>query len=121
MQTDPRYCMQPLGSSMAAWIDEGESSVNRYPVAPGNYVFLFDKNEKRFFIKSVDISGMPQPLREFKYEEVVRQKEVAPNQTNQNYVTKEQMDEFEGSLLTKVDEMLQKYLSTKKNIKDKGE
>lgn len=120
MQNDPRYCMQPLGSSMAAWIDEGESSVNRYPVAPGNYVFLFDKNEKRFFIKSVDISGMPQPLREFKYEEVIRQKE-APVQQNKNYVTKEEMEEFEGSLLNKVDEMFQKYISNKKNAKDKGE
>lgn len=121
MQTDPRYCMQPLGSSMAAWIDEGEASVNRYPVASGNYVFLFDKNEKRFFIKSVDISGMPQPLREFKYEEVIRQKETVSTPVSTDYVTKQQMEDLETSIITKVDDMLQKYLSNKKNIKDKGD
>ena len=81
---------------------------------------LFDSETERFFIKSVDISGMPQPLREFTY------KEVRPvGQTMDalgKYATKEDLDEFQNAVLTKVDEMMQKYLTNKKNLsKDKGE
>ena len=104
------------------WIDGGEEGANRYPVSPGYSVPLFDKNEKRFFIKSVDVSGMPMPLREFKYDEVIRQKET-PNQIPQeNYITKDEFDNFQNGVLTKMEEMMQKYISNqeKKNFNKKG-
>lgn len=117
---DPRYLQQPYNT--ITWIDDGEAGANRYPVAAGNSVALFDKNEKRFFIKSVDISGMPMPLREFKYEEVIRQQETTPV-VQGSYISKEELDNFETAVLTKVEETMQKYLSNnKKNGKDnKGE
>lgn len=104
---DPRYFNQPITSMV--WIDDGEAGANRYPVTPGNSVPLFDKNEQRFFIKTVDISGMPQPLREFKYEEVIKnpQQEVS----TVDYVTKQELNEFQDVIITKMDEIMQKYMS----------
>ena len=69
-----------------------------------------------------DISGMPMPLREFKYEEVVRQQESQPIASN--YITKSELDDFQVSVLTKVDEMMQKYFNNTNNNKknnNKGE
>ena len=108
---DPRYFNQPITSMV--WIDDGEAGANRYPVAPGNSVPLFDKNEQRFFIKTVDISGMPQPLREFKYEEVI--KNPQPEVSTADYVTKQELNEFQDAITTKMDEIMQKYMSNKNN------
>ena len=110
--------MQPMPYNSIIWIDDGEAGANRYPVAAGNSVALFDKNEKRFFIKSVDISGMPLPIREFKYDEVIRQQE--PQTINNQYITKDEFNDFENAVLNKVDEMMQKYISNKKE-KSKGD
>ena len=116
-----RYLNPMLGNGGIIWVENGEAGANAYPVGPGTSLALFDQNEKRFFIKSVDISGMPLPLREFKYEEVIRTKQEQTQPSN-SYITKDQFDEFENAVLTKVDEMMQKYLNNKKNIgKDKGE
>lgn len=104
---DPRYLQQPYNT--ITWIDDGEAGANRYPVAAGNSVALFDKNEKRFFIKSVDISGMPMPLREFKYEEVI--KTPQPEVSTADFVTKQELDEFQTAITTKMDEMMQKYFN----------
>lgn len=94
------------------WV-QGEAGAKSYPVTPGNSFALFDSESEKFYIKSVDISGMPQPLRTFKYEEI---RPVAQTIENiQNAVTKDDLDEFETSVLNKVDEMMQKYLSNKKH------
>jgi len=115
---EPRYCQQPLTGMI--WIDDGEAGANRYPVSPGMALALFDKHESRFFIKSADISGMPNPIREFKYEEVIKETKQ-PEQGS--YVSKAEFEEFENSVLTKVDEMMQKYISNNRNNnhKNKGE
>ena len=114
----PRY-FQPQIQSGVIWI-QGEAGAKAYPVSPGNSVPLFDSESERFFIKSVDISGMPQPLREFTYKEV--RPVVKTEQAISNYATKEDLDDFQNAVLTKVDEMMQKYLSNKKTLnKDKGD
>ena len=115
-----RYFPQMAATNGVIWIERGEAGANSYPVAPGYSVPLFDKDEQRFFIKSVDISGMPMPLREFKYEEVVKKQ---PTETfdDSKYVTRDDFSNLENDILTKVDEMMQKYLSNKKNPKDKGD
>ena len=112
---DPRYLQQPYYGNSITWIDEGESGALRYPVSAGNSVALFDKHESRFFIKSVDISGMPLPLREFKYEEVIRKDENKTDSADPLYATKEDLDDFQAAVLTKVDELLQKYMNNKKH------
>lgn len=117
---DPRYFQQPATSMV--WIDDGEAGANRYPVASGNSVPLFDKNEQRFFVKTVDISGMPQPLREFKYEEVI--KTPQPEMLSNDYITKQELEEFQDAMITKMDEIMQKYLAntnSRSNKNNKGE
>lgn len=116
---DQRYLQQPVmyANNGMNWVD-GEEGGNRFPVAPGYSVPLFDKNDKRFFIKSVDVSGMPMPLREFRYEEVIHQKE--PENVPNDYVTKNELENFQNGMLTRMEEMMQKYISTeKKNLNKK--
>lgn len=83
------------------WV-QGEAGAKAYPVAPGNQVLLMDSETNKFFIKSADYSGMPQPLRVFEYSEVVNKPAIEADVKNQNdYVSRE---EFEGFKI-KLDEM----------------
>lgn len=74
------------------WVN-GIEGAKSYPVAPGNSVWLMDSGDDSvFYIKSVDASGMPQPLRIFEYKE---RKEEAPKA---DYVTKEELEKALASL-----------------------
>ena len=46
------------------WV-QGEEAAKSYLCAPGNSVLLMDSEKSSFYIKTVDASGMPQPLRIF--------------------------------------------------------
>ena len=50
------------------WV-QGEEAAKSYLCAPGNSVLLMDSEKSSFYIKTVDASGMPQPLRIFDYVE----------------------------------------------------
>lgn len=50
------------------WV-QGEEAAKSYLCAPGNSVLLMDSEKSSFYIKKVDASGMPQPLRIFDYAE----------------------------------------------------
>lgn len=50
------------------WV-QGEEAAKSYLCAPGNSVLLMDSEKSSFYIKTVDASGMPQPLRIFDYAE----------------------------------------------------
>ena len=50
----------------------GREGANMYPVAAGYTALLLDEENSMFFIKTNDASGIPRPLREFKYEEVTQ-------------------------------------------------
>ena len=50
------------------WV-QGEEAAKSYLCAPGNSVLLMDSEKSSFYIKTVDASGMPQPLRIFDYSE----------------------------------------------------
>lgn len=86
------------------WV-QGIEGAKAYPVGAGNNVLLMDSEESVFYIKSTDPSGMPMPLRAFKYSEIGEQK--AEQVDMSGYVTKE---EFEARL---------KELTPKKNTKKK--
>lgn len=61
---------------------------------------------------------MPMPLRYFRYEEEIIKKE--PENVPNNYVTKTELDEFQNGMLTRMEEMMQKYISNeKKNLNKK--
>ena len=86
---------QPQNAPVAAaggivWV-QGESGAKSYPVSPNTSALLMDSETQKFYIKTVDASGVPQPLRTFAYEEV---KADAPVPTAE-YVTRA---EFEKAL-----------------------
>jgi len=58
---------QPASSGVN-WV-QGEEGAKAYMVAPGNSVILMDSEGMTFYMKAVDASGMPQPLRIFDYTE----------------------------------------------------
>lgn len=57
-------------ASNAIPIRGGREGAKVYPVAAGYAAFLFDEENQTIFLKINDSSGIPRPLREFKYEEV---------------------------------------------------
>lgn len=76
------------------WV-QGEEAAKSYLCAPGNSVLLMDSEKSSFYIKTVDASGMPQPLRIFDYaERTAAQKQ--PTQTVQaqagEFVTRAVLD-----------------------------
>jgi hypothetical protein len=69
------------------WV-QGEAGAKSFMTAPGQSVLLMDSETNVFYIKSSDASGMPMPLRKFKYEEVTPQKKETGN-----YITREEFEE----------------------------
>lgn len=99
------YGNSGYGSSISApsndngliWV-QGIEGAKSYLVAPNKTVLLMDSEQEQFFLKSADASGMPLPLRIFKYSEIISQ------HPNSNYVTK---TEFEA-LVQKLDALIGK-------------
>ena len=89
---------QPQQNSNGILWVSGEVGAKSYLVAPGTSVLLMDSESEKFFIKSTDVSGMPQPLRTFEYHEVGSQ--MPPKQSVQNmdskYVTRQEYDDLKG-------------------------
>lgn len=76
------------------WV-QGEADAKSRPVAAGHSVILMDTEESVMYIKTVDASGMPQPLRIFDYKERqphVKTAEVAKPQGPDNSVTREEFN-----------------------------
>ena len=88
MQPQPQLAPQMPQTVSALTFVLGEAEASAYPVAPGNTVSLWDKNESTVYIKSVDASGVPS-MRILDYTErsaAPRRKqaaEAAPAQTAQ--------------------------------------
>ena len=70
-QPQPQYQMQPQSQNNGGFISirGGIAAANAYPVANGQSVWLMDADSPTFYIKSVDMSGMPLPLRIFDFAE----------------------------------------------------
>lgn len=76
------------------WV-QGEEAAKSYLCAPGNSVLLMDSEKSSFYIKTVDASGMPQPLRIFDYtERTAAQKQPAQAAQAQagEFVTRAEFD-----------------------------
>ena len=91
----------------------GKEGAMNYPIQIGYTALLLDEENKMFFIKKNDPSGMQVPLREFKYEE------VTPTATNDvdtsKYVTKEEFN----ALLAKLDKLEKSQNSRSNNFKQR--
>lgn len=80
------------------WV-QGEAAAKSYAVPFGASVPLFDTEGDVFYIKSVDASGMPLPIRIFKYTEIVPQTAQEASASAQSvdmskYLTREQLAEI---------------------------
>ena len=73
------------------WV-QGIAGAKSYPVAPGHSAPLFDSEDLKVYIKTVDQSGVPQPLRCFMLVE-----------ENQNGLLNPQTSEVKDVTLTKAD------------------
>lgn len=79
-------------SSSITWV-QGEAGAKAYPVAAGTSMLLMDSESECFYIKSSDVSGMPMPLRTFKYREVVATEKVEEKPDLKKYVTWDELEE----------------------------
>lgn len=100
-------------SSGIVWV-QGEAGAKAYPVAPGNSVLLMDSESDVFYIKSMDVSGIPAPLRVFNYSEIVQtqpQQEQLQGQSidTSQFVTRGELDELRHM----IDELKPKTMSRK--------
>lgn len=78
------------------WV-QGEAGAKSYMVAPNSTVMLMDSESQRFFLKSTDISGMPQPLRIFEYHETTQNApKTAPTEQTIDYSSFATKAEFEA-------------------------
>ena len=99
----------------AVWV-QGEVGAKSYPVAPGNSVVLMDSEASRFYIKAVDMQGIPMPLRTFEFKEV-----GVPEQTTSaaapdmsQYVTRDELKDILAKLTP------EKKTTVKKGETDNG-
>lgn len=79
----------------------GENAAKSFPVGAGQTVVLMDREEPIMYMKSVDQSGMPLPLRIFDITERTSEKQstnVAKEVTTNDYVSRKEFDEFRESV-----------------------
>lgn len=95
-QYTPPVVQQQNNNTGITWV-QGEAGAKAYPVAPGNSVLLMDSENSYFYIKTTDNSGVPQPIRKFKYEEEIgtkkKEETKKPEIDLSNFVTKEELEE----------------------------
>lgn len=94
----------PAANQGILWV-QGEAGAKSYLVAPGTSVLLMDSESEQFFIKTMDSAGMPQPLRIFRYTEVLSGAQQPLKQPEMNlddkYVTRQEY----ADLRSKYDEL----------------
>ena len=95
----PQPVAQPQDNTGINWV-QGEAGARGFLTAPGRSVLLMDSESSVFYIKSTDMSGMPQPLRIFDYTERTAQQkpsQIVETQVSEidtsNFVTKEELEE----------------------------
>lgn len=85
-----QYSQTPQDTGII-WV-QGESGAKAFPVQNGKSVVLFDSESEHFFIKTTDMSGMPQPLRIFSYKEA-NEVDIKSTVDTSNFITREEFEE----------------------------
>lgn len=76
------------------WV-QGLEGAKSYMVTPGSTVLLMDSESRRFYIKSVDVSGMPAPIKAYEFQELAEQTQAQPHG---DYVTREEFNRLEAKI-----------------------
>lgn len=99
----PQYQAQQMTqNNLTAAYVQGEAAAKSYPVAPGQFAILIDTEVPVIYTKTTDQFGRPLPLKILDYKE--RVPAVQLNQTNDNYVTKDELDKFKDDIKATIQE-----------------
>lgn len=79
------------------WV-QGEAGARGYMVPAGMTAWLMDSERQTFYIKSTDVSGIPQPLRIFDFTERTAQPVTVP-EPKPEYVTKDEMKAYIAEIM----------------------
>ena len=97
----PAPAAQTANGNGIVWV-QGEAGAKSFLVAPGSHVLLMDSEDSRFYIKSADVSGVPLPLRVFKYtEELTNAVELPPKGRTdeiEGYVTRKEFEALKAKI-----------------------
>lgn len=90
----PSNAPQTSGNSIT-WV-LGENAAKSFPVGAGQTVVLMDREEPIMYMKSVDQSGMPLPLRIFDITERTAQhtESDSTKMANADFVSRSEFDKF---------------------------
>lgn len=72
----------------------GENAAKSFPVGAGQTVILMDREEPVMYMKSSDMSGMPQPLRIFDITERTSEKHSGSIAQSEEFVSRKEFEEF---------------------------
>ena len=98
----------------------GENAAKSFPVGVGQTVVLMDREEPVMYMKSVDQSGMPLPLRVFDITERTAQSSEANTQKAPagDYVSRSEFDEFKENMRRTINGM--RKPKNANEVKDNG-
>lgn len=98
------------------WV-QGIEGAKAYPVLPGGAVVLWDTEQNVEYVKIVDMSGIPQPIRTFEYNERV---DTQQQSENNGYVTEEKLNEILDEKFASFAQSLKNTRGSKKYVNQKG-
>jgi len=90
---------QPITS--VAYV-QGENAAKAYPVTPGQIMYLFDTESNLMYIKSTDQSGIPSPIRVFRYDEEIQNGKENQSGRQLNTVSREEFEKFKEEIRNEV-------------------
>lgn len=112
MQYPQTQVMPQQASAGITWVS-GEIGARAYPSpAPGQSVLLMDSEDKIFYIRATDASGMPMPLRKFSYTEEVS--------TQHSYDSPQHIDTSQFITRDELEQMLNERLPVQQAVTKRG-
>lgn len=106
-QPQPQQPQQNQNSMGFIWV-QGEAGAKSYLVAPNTTVQLWDSEAPVIYLKSADASGMPSmKVIDYKIREQAQPQNapVASEQIKVDYVTHEELKDFEEKITQKIEEI----------------
>ena len=93
---------QPRQPAPSVAYVQGESAAKAYPVTPGQIMYLFDTETDLMYVKSTDQSGIPSPIRIFRYKEETQSGKEIQSERQSNIVTREEFDKFREEIRNEI-------------------
>ena len=108
---------QQQANQSLIWV-QGEAGAKSYLVAPGANVLLMDSEAQRFYIKSVDASGVP-TMRVYEYKELNAPMAVATEAKAEEYALKNEVDDLKREIERLKEKLEERHEPTIQPVKRK--